>query len=983
MEYLKSRYRSEEVIRREARLQVELDEWLAREELLWRQRSRVDWLREGDSNTKYFHSRASQRRKKNTVGKIKGCNDLWITDEMEICKKAVNYFAGIFKSTDPSRNPEWQNSLTVVEKSISSNSIDLLGASFSRAEIQNALFQIGSTKAPGPDGFSALFFQENWELVKGDVIWYCLSFLNEGAELNKEINETLITLVPKSRSPSSFDEFRPISLCNVVMKVITKVLANRLKTVLHECISSCQSAFVPGRLITDNVLIAHEMMSFMRSRSNSKDGFCCIKIDMSKAYDRMEWVFLENMQKRMDFPATWIAKVMACVSSVSYRIRVNDIISDYFSPERGIRQGDPLSPYLIVICMEWLARRLDRAVQVGELQGIKVSSSAPSVSHLLFADDCMLFIKADVDHIMRLKSILKEFEDISGQRINYSKSEFFVSSNVCPDIARCIGSILGMKLVNRIEKYLGLPVCVNGRSSTLWNYLEDRMWKRVNGWKEKLLSVAGKETLIKTVIQALPVYALTCFKMPKRIVERWNSIVTSFWWSNKKGRFIAWIDRRKLQKVKEEGGLGLRNFQLMNLALIIKQAWRILTKPELLISMIYKARYASARDLLEAPVGLRPSWAWRSVHWGLNILKRWRAVGDEGQIRFLRSDGEFSAKAAYDILLLEENRRESDRQGESSDNSKIKQFWKRFWRIKAQRKAKIFMWKLFFNAVPVSANLISRGCRVDPKCRICGAGIEDGVHVFLNCWWAKEFWSRLLPSADFNNLSFSSLADWIWHCFQKLQGEELSNIFGGARWIWWNRNRLLHNEEGIDLMAAVLRTRASVTEFNRAGFRLIFSKSESADRWYPPERGCYKISCHGAWNSRSKEAGIGVECRDSEGRLQFVEALYLSNQKSILEVEGLAIKRGMELAAERMLEKVIFVSDNVHVIHMLLSYHLPTSEGYWLRNCMELMEANYQWRVEHVFREANQVADFLARKARDSCCAIPVVLSAVFRQGNG
>ncbi|KAL9681483.1 hypothetical protein QQ045_013268 [Rhodiola kirilowii] len=143
--------------------------------------------------------------------------------------------------------------------------------------------------------------------------------------------------------------------------------------------------------------------------------------------------------------------------------------------------------------MEWLVRRLEKAQIEGELQEIKVSRSAPPVSHLLFADDCILFVKADVDNIMRLKSILREFEDISGQRINYSKSEYFVGSNVGTELVRCIGSILGMKRVDRIERYLGLPICINGRNSALWNYIEDRMWKRVNGWKEKMLQRLGRK----------------------------------------------------------------------------------------------------------------------------------------------------------------------------------------------------------------------------------------------------------------------------------------------------------------------------------------------------------------------------------------------------------------------------------------------------------------------------------------------------------
>ncbi|KAL9683613.1 hypothetical protein QQ045_015436 [Rhodiola kirilowii] len=354
--------------------------------------------------------------------------------------------------------------------------------------------------------------------------------------------------------------------------------------------------------------------------------------------------------------------------------------------------------------------------------------------------------------------------------------------------------------------------------------------------------------------------------MPKRIVDRWNGIVASFWCNNaKESKYIAWLDRRKLQKMKDEGGLGLKKFQMLNLALIIKQAWRIIVNPDLLISKIYKAKYASSDEMMDAQIGSRPSWAWRSIYWGLSTLKNWmmKRNGVSVEYDFLRGDGEFSTRAAYKILLAEENKREAEVYGESSDKKKVKLFWKRFWRIKVQNKAKVFMWRLFHNAVPVAANLIRRGCRVDSNCVVCGARWEDSIHVFLNCRWAKEFWNSLLNMPEFLNLSFTTLGDWIWYCLQEMQSEELSKNFCGARWIWWNRNQLYHSKEGVDLNTAVLKVRRAVTELSQAGFRFVVSKPEPGDRWVPPETGYFKISCDGAWNPLSKRAGIGVECRNS------------------------------------------------------------------------------------------------------------------------
>ncbi|KAL9675722.1 hypothetical protein QQ045_003928 [Rhodiola kirilowii] len=190
-------------------------------------------------------------------------------------------------------------------------------------------------------------------------------------------------------------------------------------------------------------------------------------------------------------------------------------------------------------------------------------------------------------------------------------------------------------------------------------------------------------------------------------------------------------------------------------------------------------------------------------------------------------------------------------------------------------------------------------------------------------------------------------------------------------------NRIYHNKDGVDLRLAVSKVKSTVSEN---------SKPESGDRWCPPEAGSYKISCDGAWNSLSKEAGIGVECRDSEGSVEFVEAVPLSNQENLIEVEGLALRRGMELAAERNLSKVVFVSDNVEVIQSLIPFSVPVKGGSWLQACFELMETNTQWRLEHAVRGGNRVADFLTQKAREGRwvwehpCAIPICLSSVVRQ---
>ena len=195
-------------------------------------------------------------------------------------------------------------------------------------------------------------------------------------------NNTTIVMIPKVENPDKVAQFRPISLCNVVYKVISKVLSSRLKIILPDIISHHQSAFVPGRLITYNILLAYECIHTMKNKKG-KRGLCAVKLDMHKAYDRVEWCFLEKIMIKLGFDQRWVKLVMACVKSVKYRIRFNSVETEMITPTRGLRQGDPLSPYLFLMVAEGLSCMIQGAEERGELEGVRICREAPVVSHLL------------------------------------------------------------------------------------------------------------------------------------------------------------------------------------------------------------------------------------------------------------------------------------------------------------------------------------------------------------------------------------------------------------------------------------------------------------------------------------------------------------------------------------------------------------------------------------------------------------------------
>lgn len=209
--------------------------------------------------------------------------------------------------------------------------------------------------------------------------------MNEGGDISL-INKTLISLIPKIPTPKRMSDFRPISLCNVIYKIVAKALANRMKKVLYSIISQSQAAFVPGRQISDNVVIGFECIHAINSRSKGKNGLVAMKLDMSKAYDRVEWSFLRNMMSKMGFSNSWLDKVMRCVESVEFSVLLNGVPQRSFKPFRGTRQGNPLSPYLFLFCVEGLSELLNREESLNHLKGIHINHHCPSISHFLQGD---------------------------------------------------------------------------------------------------------------------------------------------------------------------------------------------------------------------------------------------------------------------------------------------------------------------------------------------------------------------------------------------------------------------------------------------------------------------------------------------------------------------------------------------------------------------------------------------------------------------
>ena len=456
-------------------LSKKMDELLQKQEIYWAQRSRVSWLKHGDKNTKFFHSKATQRRRKNHIRGIKNAQGQWVEEMEDVAAVASDYFNTLFHAGS---GDQMEECLDVVPSRVTEDMLMILSSEFTAEEVKVALFQMRPTKVLGLDGMNAFFYQNFWHIVGDDVVFAVLDFLNNGNML-PEINHINIVLIPKVKDPEKMSDFRPISLCNVIYKIISKVLANRLKQVLPHIISPTQSAFVLGRLITDNVLVAYETLHTMHARQKGKKGSLALKLDISKAYDCVEWQFLQKIMEKMGFPAVWIDRVMSCVTTPSFSILVNGKPYGMVHPTRGIKQGDPLSPYLFLLCVEGFTALLAKAELEGRIRGVSICRGAPRVTNLLFADDSLLFCRASQTEGEAIMEILQTYANASGQCINLEKSSVYFSTNTIGVQRQQLLHILGLKEVLKFDSYLGLPTLIGRAKYHTFSYVKDRVWKKL------------------------------------------------------------------------------------------------------------------------------------------------------------------------------------------------------------------------------------------------------------------------------------------------------------------------------------------------------------------------------------------------------------------------------------------------------------------------------------------------------------------------
>lgn len=463
---------------------------------------------------------------------------------------------------------------------------------------------------------------------------------------------------------------------NTVYRLLMKLLANRIQPHIAKLISTNQSAFIKGRNIADNTILVREIIQSFESRSYKEKAFM-LKSDISKAFDTLRWDFLEKTMKEVNMPLHIIQLMLNCMKSSQITVLVNGAGSGFLKLTRGLRQGCPMSPYLYILAMEFLTKSIEKELQQGKIKGIKLASTAPILTYLMYADDLMLMGQADLQEVQSYVEILGRFGAKSGLMVNPEKSILWFSGRCDEECKEAVLHALKAKMADAGEKYLGAIIDthkgVNDRTNDL---LLEKFSGRFAGWRMNLLSHAGRLALIKSTLQSIPVYYMTISLLPNKITNSLTALTRKFSWGKiGKDRYLSLISWHKICKPMEEGGLGIMDINLFNKALVMKTVWQVAANEERLWIKIMKAKYFPRGGFWAVKRTNDASALWRNIQRLKPELKnqvQWQ-IGDGTKIPALNQPWYGMWGTKHTLTNRERNMKVSDLYDQQQNSWKIQE----------------------------------------------------------------------------------------------------------------------------------------------------------------------------------------------------------------------------------------------------------------------------------------------------------------------
>uniref|UniRef100_A0A2N9I5D1 Reverse transcriptase domain-containing protein n=1 Tax=Fagus sylvatica TaxID=28930 RepID=A0A2N9I5D1_FAGSY len=679
----------------------------------------------------------------------------------------------------------------------------------------------------------------------------------EIADLMVEYYNTLFC----TSNPTSLNE----AVANVPKVVTVDMNNNLIRDFRAEEVEQAIKQMAPskapgpdGRLITDNVLVAFETLHHMHNNKLGREGAMALKLDMSKAYDRVEWRYLEPHGN--------------------------------IHPSRGLRQGDPLSPYLFLLCAEGLHSLIKKAESSGDIQGVSLCRGGPKITHLFFADDSLLFIKATTTACDQIQSILGQYERASGQQVNRDKTTIFFSRSIPIPNQNAIKDILNVPIIRQYEKYLGLPSLIGRNKAESFTQIKERVWHKLKGWKEKLLSQAGREVLIKAVAQAIPAYSMSCFRLPIKLCRDLEAYDSKILVEVFKAKFFphcsildtdsktrgsyAWQSILKAREVILKGGVWrVGNGKSIN---IWKHRWLLEDNHRNIISHGPQL----LKDCTVDQLIIQPQMEWDHdlldkifLPYDAEAIKNIPLSHRAPQDKFCwpgTTHGGYTVKSGYQLLIHLEKQQLPG----CSSNDNLQHLWKAVWSLKIPKKCQTFAWRASREALPTRVNLMKRRIPLDPLCENCRNSQEDVLHAVWACpliqpAWENEAWTLSLRSSQL--LDYADLFSKVIESGSSKDAE----VFTVITWALWRRRNKLRLHQAVEAIEQFLPPA-----------RII--------KWQPPRHNLFKANYDGAVFKETNEAGLGVIIRDRAGRVMASLVQKVRYPQSVESIEAWAAKRAVQ-----------------------------------------------------------------------------------------
>nr|XP_016509454.1 PREDICTED: uncharacterized protein LOC107826922 [Nicotiana tabacum] len=764
----------------------------------------MTWFKEGDRNTKFFHAQVRGRRKRLQPKRIQNSGGTWIEEEQEIAEEAIKFYEEQFTEAS---TPSSFDIVEHVPNLINTKQNAELIKQPTKEEVKVAVFGLNGDSAGGPDGMTGKFYHSCWDLIGDDLYDMVRAFFN-GHELPKFVTHTNLVLLPKKKEVNTFSNLRPISLSNFSNKVISRVVHERLLKFLPSLISEEHAGFVKGRNIVENILLTQEIVTDIRLRTKVGPNVI-LKLDMTKVYDRISWLFLTKVLRKMVFTERLIGIVFGLVSNNWYSILINGQTHGFFKSSRGIKQGDPVSPTLFILAAEALSRGLNALHTNLYFCGFGMPKWSPKINHLAYTNDMIIFSSSDETSLMLIMQVLKAYEDASGQIVNKTKSAVYLHHLTDMEVVSKVERITGIHRNDFPIIYLGCPIFYARRKLEFYQPLITKVMDKLQSWKGKLLSVGGMAVLISHVLQSMPMHLLSTVNPPKYVINRLHKLFAQFFWSSTVGGTSRhWASWNTSCMPVEEGGIGFRSLHDVAKALFNKLWWNFRTKPSLWSSFVCQKyckklnsiivpwkrgshiwkKMLECRDLIEHQI-LWQTKMGSSLFW----YENWTGLGalyflvpqdfgiDENihNVHDVTLDSEWDVDRLFQILpedlavhILEKIKPPSTMQVlerpfwmlETRGYFSVKSAWeytrrrdepriayRKIWVKGLPFKIAFFMWKVWKAKLPLDDFLKRVGYCMSSKCWCCVQPDEESLqHMFFRSETAKTTWKYFLSRAGIN-----------------------------------------------------------------------------------------------------------------------------------------------------------------------------------------------------------------------------------------